>query len=170
MWFLLIIILVSAMDLSAAQKEVKVCQNDSLQFTLKRLITRSGVSAWQANLTAFDRPLRDYFVDGNFILKFMSYGSDSFPINFDGDLSGFWRLGRFRYAAINQLVLDNLQDLTYFSEPRTRVRTTYSIPITNPNISSIAFGFGFIQKTGFPIVHSLYARDLVLCPPKVGKY
>lgn len=158
------------MDLGAAQKEVKVCQTDSLQLTLKRLINNSGVNTWQANITSLDRPLGDYFVYNGFIFKLLSYGSDTFTFGIEKDFSGSKKLDHFKFQTIHEIMIDNLQDITYFSEPRTQVGTTHLIPITNPNATSFVFGIGFVQKTGFPIVHTLNAPNLTLCARQVGKH
>lgn len=163
-------------DLSVSQMEVKVCEQNSMQLTLKKLNDVPGKNRWLANITSLDFPLPDHF---DFKINVITHGSDYNLVKWERNFTRE-TFGRESTLANGlETLLENLQDAAYFSEPVYRDAIT--IDATVPDVGRLSYDFAFViefeNQTGFPIVYHLaIGRDknknyeIVICDNQVCKH
>lgn len=170
----LLMIVAFTIDLSVSQMEVKVCEQNSMQLTLKKLNDVPGKNRWLANITSLF-PLPDHF---DFEINLVTHGSDYDIVKWERDFKRK-TFGRLGLADGLETFLESLQDVAYFSEPEFRDAITIDADVPDAGILSYDFAFviEFENQTGFPIVHHLtLGRDknknheIAVCDNQVGEH
>lgn len=161
----LFVIGVFTINLSAAQTEVKICEKNSMQFFLKRLNDVPGKNRWLAKINALNKPLPDNF---KLRMTLFTFGSDVNIVEWDKGWSEEGR-GMISPYAGTELMLENLQDVTYLSGLSARFGHWFEGEVSRNANYHFAFVIEIKEQAAFPFVDEIKVSGVEICASQVSE-
>lgn len=150
---------------SAAQTEVKICEQNSMQFFLNRLNDVPGKNRWLGKINALDKPLPD-----NFKLRIVlfTFGSDVNIVEWDKSWTQKGR-GMISPYAGTELMLENLQDVAYLSGLNARFGHWFEGEVSRNANYYFAFVIEIKDQAAFPFVDEIKVSGREVCGSQVSE-
>lgn len=148
--------------------EIKVCDSDSVRFTLKQLNDVPGKNRWLGKITAAYMSLAE---KTRFHLELDTYGRGPQILKWDRDISALSIMISYPHEKYDSSVLVERRDILYFDEERVDYSFTGEASSMNSFRNRLEFVIEFAKITDYPIVKRLSVLDTEVCreQQQVGK-